>query len=69
MIKVLIVDDDSFIRESLKVLVGLDPEIEVAGTAGMALKRSLCWGRQAAGLMSHSWISGCRGAAVWKAHA
>lgn len=34
MIKVIIVDDDSFIRESLKVLVGLDPEIEVAGTAG-----------------------------------
>ena len=38
MIKVLIVDDDSFIRESLKVLVGLDPEIEVAGTAGDGLE-------------------------------
>lgn len=34
MIKVVIVDDDPFIRESLKVLVGLDPEIEVAGAAG-----------------------------------
>lgn len=34
MIKVVIVDDDSFIRESLKVLVALDPEIEVAGSAG-----------------------------------
>lgn len=34
MIRVMIVDDDSFIRESLKVLVGLDPEIEVAGAAG-----------------------------------
>ncbi|QUL54514.1 response regulator transcription factor [Paenibacillus tritici] len=33
MIKVLIVDDDSFIRESLKVLIGLDADIEVAGTA------------------------------------
>lgn len=34
MIKVMIVDDDSFIRESLKVLIGLDPEIEVTGAAG-----------------------------------
>ncbi|OKP98411.1 response regulator transcription factor [Paenibacillus sp. P46E] len=34
MIKVIIVDDDSFIRESLKVLVALDPDIEVAGAAG-----------------------------------
>ncbi|MFD2881150.1 response regulator [Paenibacillus rhizoplanae] len=34
MIRVLIVDDDSFIRESLKVLIGLDAGIEVAGTAG-----------------------------------
>ncbi|MEK3717852.1 response regulator transcription factor [Paenibacillus sp. FSL R7-0333] len=34
MISVLIVDDDSFIRESLKVLIGLDAGIEVAGTAG-----------------------------------
>ncbi|MHA6532747.1 response regulator [Paenibacillus sp. BAC0078] len=34
MIKVVIVDDDPFIRESLKVLVALDPEIEVAGAAG-----------------------------------
>lgn len=34
MIKVVIVDDDPFIRESLKVLVGLDAEIEVAGCAG-----------------------------------
>jgi DNA-binding NarL/FixJ family response regulator len=34
MIKVMIVDDDSFIRESLKVLLGLDSELEVIGTAG-----------------------------------
>ncbi|MFE4712035.1 response regulator [Paenibacillus sp. NPDC056722] len=34
MIKVLIVDDDSFIRESLKVLLGMDGNIEVVGTAG-----------------------------------
>lgn len=34
MIKVVIVDDDPFIRESLKVLVALDPEIEVVGAAG-----------------------------------
>lgn len=33
MIKLLIVDDDSFIRESLKVLMGLDSDIEIAGTA------------------------------------
>ncbi|WP_042195611.1 response regulator transcription factor [Paenibacillus camerounensis] len=33
MIRVVIVDDDPFIRESLKVLVGLDAEIEVAGGA------------------------------------
>ncbi|GGG01299.1 DNA-binding response regulator [Paenibacillus albidus] len=32
--KVLIVDDDSFIRESLKVLIGMDPELTVTGTAG-----------------------------------
>ncbi|MFD1776593.1 response regulator transcription factor [Paenibacillus rhizophilus] len=34
MINVVIVDDDSFIRESLKVLVGMDPEIQVSGAAG-----------------------------------
>lgn len=34
MINVVIVDDDSFIRESLKVLIGLDPDIEVVGAAG-----------------------------------
>ncbi|AIQ14783.1 response regulator [Paenibacillus durus] len=34
MIKVVIVDDDSFIRESLKVLVGMDPDIQVTGAAG-----------------------------------
>ena len=33
MISVLIVDDDPFIRESLKLLVGMDPEVEVTGTA------------------------------------
>lgn len=34
MIQVLIVDDDPFIRESLKVLVALDAGIGVAGLAG-----------------------------------
>lgn len=34
MIKVMIVDDDSFIRESLKVLLGMDSDLEVVGTAG-----------------------------------
>jgi len=33
MISVLIVDDDPFIRESLKLLVGMDPDIEVTGAA------------------------------------
>ncbi|WP_151733800.1 response regulator transcription factor ['Paenibacillus yunnanensis' Narsing Rao et al. 2020] len=34
MIHVVIVDDDPFIRESLKVLAGLDPQIQVTGAAG-----------------------------------
>lgn len=34
MISVLIVDDDPFIRESLKLLVSMDSEIEVTGVAG-----------------------------------
>jgi len=34
MIQVLIVDDDPFIRESLKVILELDPDIAVAGTCG-----------------------------------
>ncbi|MFI2858717.1 response regulator [Paenibacillus sp. JSM ZJ436] len=33
MIAVLLVDDDPFIRESLKLLIGMDAEIEVTGTA------------------------------------
>jgi len=33
MISVLIVDDDPFIRESLKLLVGMDPDIEITGAA------------------------------------
>ncbi|MDQ0192140.1 response regulator [Paenibacillus wynnii] len=33
MIQVLIVDDDSFIRESLRVLIGLDPSISISGAA------------------------------------
>lgn len=46
MINVVIVDDDSFIRESLKVLLGLDPDIAVVGAAGdgneaLALLQSL----------------------------
>ncbi|WP_150270435.1 response regulator transcription factor [Paenibacillus tepidiphilus] len=34
MINIVIVDDDPFIRESLKVLAGLDPQIQVTGAAG-----------------------------------
>ena len=34
MIQVLIVDDDPFIRESLKLILDLDPEITVIGTCG-----------------------------------
>ncbi|OOC63721.1 response regulator [Paenibacillus ihbetae] len=33
MISVLIVDDDPFIRESLKLLVGMDRDIEITGAA------------------------------------
>lgn len=33
MISVLIADDDPFIRESLKLLVGMDPDIEVSACA------------------------------------
>lgn len=33
MIKVMIVDDDPFIRQSLQVLIGMDPDIEVIGAA------------------------------------
>ncbi|KKO55008.1 response regulator [Paenibacillus sp. DMB20] len=33
MISVLIVDDDPFIRESLKLLIGMDSEVKVTGTA------------------------------------
>lgn len=33
MIKLLITDDDTLIRESLKIIIGTDPDIEVAGTA------------------------------------
>lgn len=33
MISVLIVDDDPFIRESLKLLVGMDPDIKVTAVA------------------------------------
>ncbi|OPH47685.1 DNA-binding response regulator [Paenibacillus ferrarius] len=32
MIQVLITDDDPFIRESLKLIIGLDPDIDVVGT-------------------------------------
>lgn len=31
--KVLIVDDDGLIRDSLKILLGLEPDIEIVGTA------------------------------------
>ncbi|MUG68117.1 MULTISPECIES: response regulator [Paenibacillus] len=34
MISVLIVDDDPFIRESLKLLIGMDSDIEVTAVAG-----------------------------------
>lgn len=32
MIRIAIVDDDPFIRESLKLIIGLDPAVTVAGT-------------------------------------
>lgn len=32
MIKLLIVDDDALIRESLKIIIGIDPDIEITGT-------------------------------------
>lgn len=32
-IRLILVDDDAFIRESLNVLIGLDPAINVIGTA------------------------------------
>ena len=31
--KILIVDDDALIRDSLKILLGLEEDIEVVGTA------------------------------------
>jgi len=34
MISILIVDDDPFIRESMQVILGLDPGLTVAGTCG-----------------------------------
>ncbi|QJD83532.1 response regulator transcription factor [Cohnella herbarum] len=34
MIQVLIVDDDPFIRESLQLILDLDPELQVIGTCG-----------------------------------
>ncbi|CAG7622237.1 response regulator [Paenibacillus allorhizosphaerae] len=34
MIQVLIVDDDPFIRESMKLILELDPELTVVGTCG-----------------------------------
>lgn len=35
MIKVMIVDDDPFIRQSLKLLLELDSELKVVGAAVM----------------------------------
>ena len=34
MIKVLIVDDDRLVCESLKIILQADPEIEIVGTGG-----------------------------------
>lgn len=34
MIRLIIADDDIFIRESLHIMLGMDPEIEVVGSAG-----------------------------------
>lgn len=34
MIRLIIADDDVFIRESLAIMLGMDPDIEIAGTAG-----------------------------------
>ncbi|WP_429373843.1 response regulator transcription factor [Paenibacillus sp. DS2015] len=38
MISLLIVDDDAFIRESLKMLLSIDSDIEVVGTASHGLE-------------------------------
>jgi DNA-binding NarL/FixJ family response regulator len=38
MISILIVDDDEFIRESLRVIISLDTEIDVVGTASHGAK-------------------------------
>lgn len=42
---VFIVDDDPFIRESLTLLIGLDPEIEVAGSASNGAEAAEIIGR------------------------
>ena len=34
MIRIIIADDDIFIRESLQIMLGMDPGIEVSGLAG-----------------------------------
>lgn len=34
--KILIVDDDALIRDSLKILIGMEPDMEVVGTASNA---------------------------------
>lgn len=65
MIRVLIVDDDSFIRESLKVLIGLDAGIEVAGTAGDGREALSLLGSPAERML-YSWTSGCRDVTGWK---
>lgn len=38
MIQVLIVDDDAFIRESLQMILNLQPDLEVVGTCGNGLE-------------------------------
>lgn len=38
MIKVLVADDDPFIRESLKVIIGLDPELRVDASCANGLE-------------------------------
>ncbi len=46
MIRVLIVDDDPFIRESLQLILDMEPELQVVGAC--------CNGREAADLIPHT---------------
>ena len=65
MISVLIVDDDPFIRESLKLLVGMDPDIEVSAIAEHG-EEALALLEEGLLSMSCSWTFACRYATAWR---